>query len=1012
MPYGTTTDNPGARSSGARASHASAGVAVDAAQARTRSGPGLPSLAKGAVVALSALWSLLPAHATDVAIIRHVRSGEGGGDSQRVIDGFVDRVRRTLCSVGIGARTFDDRSLTADQLARFPLAILPHNPGVPGELVGVLEAYVKAGGKLAMFYSSDARLLRLVGVEGATYRRRVALPQFHGVRFDTAVLRGAPPMMPQSSWSIAEPRPAPEGAAVVGTWIDHTGSDTGLVAATLHPNGLAFAHVLLADDPPTAGRFLLALVGHFVEGVWGTAVAHRLGDADREVANLAGAQSTKSVVRGTLAKMCAEYRRVEALLESGDAPAAYDAAARAQALAERAFLLSRESREHELRGVWIHSAYGIGDWGWDRTVRVLAENGFNAIFPNMLWGAVADYPSDVLPVHPKVAEKGDQIEQCLAACRKHGIEMHVWKVNWNMGTHTPKEVRDRFAAAGRTQVSVRGKPSSFLAPHLQENFELERDAMLEVVRKYDVDGIHFDYIRYPNADCDFSDSARKAFEQWLGEPVALWPTACYSGDLRPKYNEWRRGNITRLVRAVYEGAHAIKPQIAVSAAVFGNWERSPDSIAQATLQWSMDGWLDFVCPMNYTASDDTLSDLLTGQTIAVAGRVPIYCGIGSWQHADPAATARQIDMTRALGADGFVCFSHNPRFADVFLPALGLGTTAAKTVPPHHSVSMRFMLPPTHEDLDGQYRVGQLLRVAIRPRAPETEWRAPQVSLSRNGRPFGQAGDVEFVPTRTGVVAAFRPGQPGWYRLVARGESRGDGASASSPVFARSGPLRVVSDEQADELIARAGPPRFANTGGVRVAIWHDGFGALPLFDALSEVEGLDAVLLYNLKPTTLRACEVVVLLQPRHGAKRFSSEQTVGTVRDYVQQGGGVLVTHALVGIRGLEPYGPHVATGGEAMGGSHWQAAADHAVTGGLAGQVHESTFGDRISVVAGEAGTVVATTADGVPVMAVGPIGRGRYAACGLGIGIGPGDEDVKPSDAERVLVRNTIHWLSAR
>ena len=58
------------------------------------------------------------------------------------------------------------------------------------------------------------------------------------------------------------------------------------------------------------------------------------------------------------------------------------------------------------------------------------------------------------------------------------------------------------------------------------------------------------------------------------------------------------------------------------------------------------------------------------------------------------------------------------------------------------------------------------------------------------------------------------------------------------------------------------------------------------------------------------------------------------------------------------------------------------------------------------------MVAATVDGVPVMAVGPVGKGRYAACGLGVGIGTGDEDVEPSQAELQLVRNTIHWLSAR
>jgi len=66
---------------------------------------------------------------------------------------------------------------------------------------------------------------------------------------------------------------------------------------------------------------------------------------------------------------------------------------------------------------------------WDESIRFLKENGFNVILPNMLWGGIAYYPSQVLPEYEELAQRGDQIEQCLAACRKYGVACHVWKVN-------------------------------------------------------------------------------------------------------------------------------------------------------------------------------------------------------------------------------------------------------------------------------------------------------------------------------------------------------------------------------------------------------------------------------------------------------------------------------------------------------------------------------------------------------------------------------------------------------
>src|ERR1019366_10766229 len=103
-------------------------------------------------------------------------------------------------------------------------------------------------------------------------------------------------------------------------------------------------------------------------------------------------------------------------------------AAPARTPAEReAFFRAQTSKSSEFRATWIHSAFGIEGWDWDRTVATLKTNGFNAIIPNLLWAGAAYYPSKILPVSPKVAEQGDQVAECLKACRKYGIEMHVWK---------------------------------------------------------------------------------------------------------------------------------------------------------------------------------------------------------------------------------------------------------------------------------------------------------------------------------------------------------------------------------------------------------------------------------------------------------------------------------------------------------------------------------------------------------------------------------------------------------
>ena len=340
-----------------------------------------------------------------------------------------------------------------------------------------------------------------------------------------------------------------------------------------------------------------------------------------------------------------------------------------------AFFRAQPSKPGEFRAAWIHSGYGVEGWGWDRTIAVLKSNGFNAIIPNLVWAGVAHYPSRILPVSPGVAEKGDQMAQCLAACRKYGIELHVWKVNYYL-LHAPAEFVATLRAAGRTQKNRKGEELDWLCPSHPENFALERDSMLEVARDYDVDGIHFDYIRYPDKDACFCSGCRERFEKAAAVRIERWPEEVLTGEHAGRFADWRREQITRLVRVVSQEAHAIKPGIKVSAAVWGGWVNARESIGQDAKAWIDAGYLDFVCPMNYESKDEDFGDWTRKQVTAINHKIPLYLGIGAYKLSGPEQLARQIQLSRELGGDGFVVFQLNEKLATLFLPQLRMGTTA------------------------------------------------------------------------------------------------------------------------------------------------------------------------------------------------------------------------------------------------------------------------------------------------------------------------------------------------
>ncbi len=330
----------------------------------------------------------------------------------------------------------------------------------------------------------------------------------------------------------------------------------------------------------------------------------------------------------------------------------------------------------ELRGVWIHSPTSIIDHrGWDATVRVLAENGFNALFANFAWAGCAEYPSGVVAPHPSLYDRDgnshDRLQECLDACRKYGIQLHVWIVACNLGERTPASVTEQFREEGRLQLDSAGQSATYLAPHLKENQRLLVELASEVVSSYPVDGLHLDYIRYPGIKYDFSPSARAAFEQSVGHPVANWPSDCQSGGIEyESFLQWRRDNITALVRQVRDAVKALRPEVQLTAAVYGYWPSARVGIAQDAACWAEERLVDALCPMNYSPDPWEAGAWLRQQLRVVDGRVPIYTGLANYKTTVPEDLEAQIVDARTCGADGFITFQLRPDFANHWLPEL------------------------------------------------------------------------------------------------------------------------------------------------------------------------------------------------------------------------------------------------------------------------------------------------------------------------------------------------------
>ena len=322
-----------------------------------------------------------------------------------------------------------------------------------------------------------------------------------------------------------------------------------------------------------------------------------------------------------------------------------------------------EAPENEVRGVWLHVRP-------DRHPKVvmpeLKQLGINTVVLRIAGGTAAFYASKVQPdVQDPLAPDGDWLAEAVRHAHANGIEMHPYVNNCVVEGRTSRETLARLRAAGRLQEGPDGKPIDWFCPSQAVNFEAMERPMVEIVSEYDVDGIQYDFIRYPNSSGCFCAKCRQGFERETGKPVAHWPDDCIDGPRHDEWVEYRCGRISALVEQISTRIRQVNPKVKISAAVFRDWPTCRENNGQDWVRWCREGWLDFVCPMNYTLDAKLFAERAAIHREAVPKGFPIVQGIGIASGNGKMNTAEelavQIMLARQAGAAGFVGFAYQPK---------------------------------------------------------------------------------------------------------------------------------------------------------------------------------------------------------------------------------------------------------------------------------------------------------------------------------------------------------------
>jgi uncharacterized lipoprotein YddW (UPF0748 family) len=270
----------------------------------------------------------------------------------------------------------------------------------------------------------------------------------------------------------------------------------------------------------------------------------------------------------------------------------------------------------------------------------------------------------------------DAFSVLIERAHRQGLRVHAWVNVLSLASNADAPIlRDLGSAAAAVDQKGRsildyplfevpepdrryyrmGTPALWLDPAVSGVSDRLAATFAELGERYPaLDGLHLDYIRYPDAlpfspatrfgvglSFGFGEGSRGRFEAETGLR-APFGASLVNGD---RWDDWRRSQLTQLVRRIAEAARLMRPEVSVSAAVLADVERAYLVDLQDWIGWLDDGLLDFAVPMLYTRDQRLLRYGVEGMSGLAAERA-IWIGLGSWLFS--ASPERAVEQLRVV----------------------------------------------------------------------------------------------------------------------------------------------------------------------------------------------------------------------------------------------------------------------------------------------------------------------------------------------------------------------------
>lgn len=197
----------------------------------------------------------------------------------------------------------------------------------------------------------------------------------------------------------------------------------------------------------------------------------------------------------------------------------------------------------------------------------------------------------------------DPLEYAIKQAHKANLKVQAWVVVFNATPLDKEKISQNYIYQNHNDWITHDNKSNkmrsvdqfgyYIDPGVPEAQEYLLNVLCDIVDGYpELDGLHLDYIRYPNISMGFHPTSVERFNAYNAEnPELTW-------------NEWRSSLISGFVERLYTMVKNINPNVMLTAAVIANYSEAVNLYAQEWEKWLANGYIDKIYPMLYNADSD------------------------------------------------------------------------------------------------------------------------------------------------------------------------------------------------------------------------------------------------------------------------------------------------------------------------------------------------------------------------------------------------------------------------